>query len=74
MHLPPRVPRWRAPRRLSLCLSVSQRLSSPELRIASLSSHCAMGHASHVCLVELIKLLNRSAHLKGERERPARGK
>lgn len=51
------------------CLAVRQRLSPLELKSASSSSHCAMGHASRVCLAELIKTVNRSAHLKGERER-----
>lgn len=37
-------------------------------KCAVLSLHCAMGHASRVCLAELIKTLNRSAHLRGERE------
>lgn len=51
------------------CLAVCQRLSSPELRSASSSPHCVMDHASRVCLAELIKTVNRSAHLKGEKER-----
>lgn len=38
-------------------------------RSASSSPHCAVGHASRVCLAELIKTVNRLAHLKGERER-----
>lgn len=35
---------------------------------------CAVGRARRVCLAELIKTVNRSAHLKGERERAGAGK
>lgn len=50
------------------------RLSLRGACVVPSSPLCAVGRARRVCLAELIKTVNRSAHLKGEREWVGAGK